>query len=33
MTAMAEIITGEKTVLTYLMKPINASLMTAFSER
>jgi HlyD family secretion protein/adhesin transport system membrane fusion protein len=33
MTAMAEIITGEKTVLSYLLKPINASLMTAFSER
>ncbi len=33
MTVTAEIITGEKTVLDYLLKPIHASLATAFSER
>ena len=33
MTVMAEIITGEKTVLDYLLKPIHASFATAFSER
>jgi membrane fusion protein, adhesin transport system len=33
MTAMAEIITGEKTILQYLLKPIHNSLKTAFSER
>jgi HlyD family secretion protein/adhesin transport system membrane fusion protein len=33
MTVMAEIITGEKTVLDYLLKPIHASLSSAFSER
>ncbi len=33
MTAMADVITGEKTVLQYLLKPIRVSLQTAFSER
>ncbi len=33
MTIMAEIITGEKTILQYLLKPIHNSLKTAFSER
>ena len=33
MTVMAEIITGEKTILQYLLKPIHNSLKTAFSER
>jgi HlyD family secretion protein/adhesin transport system membrane fusion protein len=33
MTVMAEIITGEKTVLDYLLKPIHSSFATAFSER
>lgn len=33
MTAMAEIITGRKTILQYLLKPIHNSLKTAFSER
>ncbi len=33
MTVMAEIITGKKTILQYLLKPIHNSLKTAFSER
>lgn len=33
MTVMAEIITGRKTILQYLLKPIHNSLNTAFSER
>lgn len=33
MTVMAEIVTGEKTVLDYLLKPIHASLSVAFTER
>lgn len=33
MTVMADIVTGRKTVMQYLMKPIHTSLMTAFSER
>lgn len=33
MTVMAEIITGRKTILEYLLKPIHNSLKTAFSER
>lgn len=33
MTLMAEIITGEKTILQYLLKPVHNSLKTAFSER
>lgn len=33
MTVMADIITGEKTILQYLLKPIHASLQTAFNER
>lgn len=33
MTVMAEIVTGEKTILQYLLKPIHNSLKTAFSER
>lgn len=33
MTVMADIITGEKTILQYLLKPIHTSLKTAFSER
>lgn len=33
MTVMAEIITGRKTILEYLLKPIHNSLITAFSER
>jgi len=33
MTVMAEIITGEKTILQYLLKPIHNSFKTAFSER
>lgn len=33
MTVMAEIITGRKTILQYLLKPIHNSLTTAFSER
>lgn len=33
MTVMAEIITGNKTILEYLLKPIHNSLKTAFSER
>jgi membrane fusion protein, adhesin transport system len=33
MTVMADVITGEKTILQYLLKPIHLSLQTAFSER
>ncbi len=33
MTVMADVITGEKTILQYLFKPIHLSLQTAFSER
>lgn len=33
MTVDADIVTGQKTVLAYLLKPIKSSLMRAFSER
>lgn len=33
MTVMADVITGEKTILQYMLKPIHVSLRTAFSER
>lgn len=33
MTVMAEVITGRKTILDYLLKPIQASLQSAFKER
>lgn len=33
MTVMADVITGEKTILQYLLKPIHVSLKTAFTER
>lgn len=33
MTVMADIITGEKTILAYLLKPIHASIRSAFTER
>lgn len=33
MTVEADIVTGEKTVLAYLLKPIHTSLTTAFTER
>lgn len=33
MTVMADIITGEKTILDYLLKPIQQSIKTAFTER
>jgi HlyD family secretion protein/adhesin transport system membrane fusion protein len=33
MTVMADIITGEKTILEYLLKPIHLSLKSAFRER
>lgn len=33
MTVMADIITGEKTILEYLLRPIHLSLRTAFTER
>lgn len=33
MTVMVDIITGQKTILEYLVKPIHRSLLTAFSER
>ena len=33
MTVMADVITGEKTILQYLLKPIHLSLQTAFRER
>lgn len=33
MTVMADVITGRKTILQYMLKPIHISLRTAFSER
>lgn len=33
MTVMADIVTGRKTILQYLLKPIHNSLKTAFTER
>ncbi len=33
MTVMADIITGQKTILSYLLKPLHAAMSTAFSER
>ena len=33
MTVMADVITGRKTILQYLLKPIHLSLQTAFTER
>lgn len=33
MTVMADVITGEKTVLQYLLKPIRNAMATAFTER
>ena len=33
MTVMADIITGEKSILQYMLKPIHISLKTAFTER
>lgn len=33
MTVMAEIVTGEKTILEYLLKPIHVAMKTAFTER
>lgn len=33
MTVMADVVTGEKTILQYLLKPIHVSIKTAFSER
>ncbi|MFN7112807.1 MAG: HlyD family type I secretion periplasmic adaptor subunit [Alphaproteobacteria bacterium] len=33
MTVMADIITGEKTVLQYLLKPVRNAMSTAFTER
>ena len=33
MTVMADVITGEKTILEYMLKPIHVSLKTAFTER
>jgi HlyD family secretion protein/adhesin transport system membrane fusion protein len=33
MTVMADIITGDKTVMAYLLKPIRNSIKTAFTER
>jgi HlyD family secretion protein/adhesin transport system membrane fusion protein len=33
MTAMADIQTGRKTILDYLLKPVQAAAATAFSER
>lgn len=33
MTAMVEIITGEKTILEYLLKPVTVAVNSAFSER
>src|SRR5690606_11816919 len=32
MTVMADIITGEKTVLQYLLKPIHVAMKSAFTE-
>lgn len=33
MTVMADVITGQKTILQYMLKPIHISLKTAFKER
>ena len=33
MTVMADIVTGEKTILEYLLKPIRNAVSTAFTER
>lgn len=33
MTVMADIVTGDKTILSYLLKPIHRSLQTSFTER
>ncbi|MAE50702.1 MAG: secretion protein HlyD [Micavibrio sp.] len=33
MTVMADVITGEKTILEYMLKPIHIALRTAFTER
>lgn len=33
MTVMAEIITGQKTIMSYLLKPVQNSFSTAFNER
>lgn len=33
MTVMADVITGKKTILQYMLKPIHVSLKTAFTER
>lgn len=33
MTVMADVITGDKTILQYMLKPIHTSLKTAFTER
>jgi hypothetical protein len=33
MTVIADIITGKKTIMQYLLKPITLSLKTAFTER
>lgn len=33
MTVMADIITGDKTILQYLLKPIRSAMSTAFTER
>ncbi len=33
MTVMADVVTGRKTILQYMLKPIHVSLKTAFSER
>jgi HlyD family secretion protein/adhesin transport system membrane fusion protein len=33
MTVMADIITGNKTILEYLLKPIHRALLSSFSER
>lgn len=33
MTVMADIVTGDKTVMMYLLKPLQSALSTAFSER
>lgn len=33
MTVMAEVVTGEKTILDYLLKPIHVAMKTSFTER
>lgn len=33
MTVMADIITGDKTILEYLMKPVHRAMLSSFSER